>query len=75
MPRTLTLQLGQDIFKTLHCLGHIAFEPGETKFLAKGEKGKDSELPIDPQPSFYIKCPGAQHPHNAAYLDGSGDTK
>lgn len=46
--RGLTLQLGQDVFKTLHSLGHIAFEPGETKFLAKDDKRKDSELLMDP---------------------------
>lgn len=75
MPRALTLQLGQDVFEALHRLGHIAFEPCETKFLAKGEKGQYSELSTNPQPSLYVKCPGpgAPAPHNAAHLDGSGD--
>ena len=54
----LTLQLGQNVFKALHRLGHVAFEPGETKFLAKDEKGEGSELPTDLQASVYVQCPG-----------------
>ena len=74
MSRALTLQLGQDVFKTLHSLGHVAFEPRETKFLAKNDKGKDSELPMEPQPRLDDKWLWPQHP-NAAHLDSSGDTK
>ena len=68
MCRALTLQLGQDVFKTLHSLGHVAFEPGETKFLAKDENGKDSELPTEPQPGLYVTCPGPQSPSTTTTL-------
>lgn len=66
MPRALTLQLGQDVFEALHRLGHIAFEPCKTKFLAKGEKGKDSILncPLTPSPVSISNAlgPEPQHP-------------
>lgn len=56
------MQLGQDVLKALHRLGHIAFEPGKTKFLAKDKgAGGGSELPTDLQPSLHAQCPGPQN--------------